>query len=162
MSQLSVNAAFFFTVPGPKMIWQSKKWDMISLLKKTGVPAENPSNGTTSTFLNENNCMIPMQNSLLCAWTNRKCFPQQQPAMESHRYRLEKWPFSHFIQCQRNKTSSRHRQFHQYGYFGHHLVPKNRMWYNYMDSSETLEVTSITMSVNVPANNFKIFSTFQP
>jgi hypothetical protein len=40
--------------------------------------------------------------------------------------------------------------------------PKTGMWYNYMDSSETLEVTSTTMTIDVPANHFKMYTTFQP
>ena len=40
--------------------------------------------------------------------------------------------------------------------------PKTGTWYNYMNSSETLNVTSTTMSVSVPANSFKMYSTFAP
>ena len=41
MSQLGVNAAFFFTVPGPKMVWQFGRWDMMSLLMRMAVRVAN-------------------------------------------------------------------------------------------------------------------------
>ena len=39
--------------------------------------------------------------------------------------------------------------------------PEMGTWYNYMVPGETLEVTSNTTSFTVPANSFKVFSTFK-
>ncbi|MDD4846183.1 MAG: alpha-amylase, partial [Petrimonas sp.] len=40
--------------------------------------------------------------------------------------------------------------------------PKTGTWYNYMNSPETLNVTSSTMNIAIPANSFRIYSTFAP
>lgn len=39
--------------------------------------------------------------------------------------------------------------------------PITGTWYNYMDQTETLDVESTNMSINVPANNFLIYTTFK-
>ena len=40
--------------------------------------------------------------------------------------------------------------------------PATGTWYNYMNGSEKLNVTSSGMNISVPANSFKIYSTFEP
>ncbi len=39
--------------------------------------------------------------------------------------------------------------------------PATGTWYNYMNQTETINVTSSTMTINVPANSFRIYSTFR-
>ena len=38
--------------------------------------------------------------------------------------------------------------------------PTTGKWYNYMNTTETLQVNTATMNVTVPANDFKIYTSF--
>ena len=40
------------------------------------------------------------------------------------------------------------------------VFSKKGTWYNYIDRSESINVTSETMEITLPANSFKIFSSF--
>jgi hypothetical protein len=40
--------------------------------------------------------------------------------------------------------------------------PETGTWYNYINSTETLDVTKTTMNISVPANSFKMFTSFKP
>jgi len=38
--------------------------------------------------------------------------------------------------------------------------PKTGLWYNYMNPSESLDVSSATMDITLPANSFKMYTSF--
>ncbi|MDD3969552.1 MAG: hypothetical protein PHT18_12320 [Proteiniphilum sp.] len=40
--------------------------------------------------------------------------------------------------------------------------PKTGDWYNYLNPKEKVTVHSQTLHINVPANSFRIYSTFAP
>ncbi|MFA6752250.1 MAG: alpha-amylase, partial [Fermentimonas sp.] len=40
------------------------------------------------------------------------------------------------------------------------VFPSTGIWYNYMEPAETLNVDSKTMNIEIPANSFRIYSTF--
>ncbi|MDD3495058.1 MAG: alpha-amylase family glycosyl hydrolase [Dysgonamonadaceae bacterium] len=163
MSQLSVNAAFFFTVPGPKMIWQFEEMGYDISIEENGRTGRKP--------IKWDYLDVPQRKQLHDTYAKLIALRMDEPEMFSSTATLQwkvtdtDWKNGRFLTL---SNANGTKQVVVIGNFTNTAIsattsfPKTGMWYNYMDSSETLEVTSITMSVNVPANNFKIFSTFQP
>jgi 1,4-alpha-glucan branching enzyme len=162
MKQLGTSAAFFFTVPGPKMIWQfgelgydisidengrtgkkPVKWDY------QGITSRNQLNKTYSSLINLRMEHEELFNST--ATLNWEVTPTF-------------WEQGRFITLSSFGNS---KQVVVVGNFTNESIsastkfPTSGTWYNYMNQSETINVTSPTMSINVPANSFRIFSTFR-
>ena len=163
MSQLSVNAAFFFTVPGPKMIWQFEEMGYDISIEENGRTGRKP--------IKWDYLDVPQRKQLHDTYAKLIALRMDEPEMFSSTATLQwkvsdsDWENGRFLTLS-DANGTKHMivigNFTNTAISATTSFPKTGMWYNYMDSSETLEVTSITMSVNVPANNFKIFSTFQP
>lgn len=162
MKQLETSAAFFFTVPGPKMIWQfgelgydisidendrtgrkPVKWDY------QGITSRNQLNKTYSSLINLRMEHEELFNST--ATLNWEVTPTF-------------WEQGRFITLSSFGNS---KQVVVVGNFTNESItastkfPATGTWYNYMNQTETINVTSPTMTVNVPANSFRIYSTFR-
>src|SRR5690554_17100 len=161
MKQLETSAAFFFTVPGPKMIWQfgelgydisidengrtgkkPVKWDY------QGITSRNQLNKTYSSLINLRMEHEELFNSTATLkWEVTPTF----------------WEQGRFITLSSFGNS---KQVVVVGNFTNESItastkfPATGTWYNYMNQSETFNVTSSTMTINVPANSFRIYSTF--
>ena len=162
MKQLETSAAFFFTVPGPKMIWQfgelgydisidengrtgkkPVKWDY------QGITSRNQLNKTYSSLINLRMEHEELFNST--ATLNWEVTPTF-------------WEQGRFITLSSFGNS---KQVVVVGNFTNESItastkfPATGTWYNYMNQTETINVTSPTMTINVPANSFRIYSTFR-
>jgi 1,4-alpha-glucan branching enzyme len=163
MSQLSANAAFFFTVPGPKMIWQ---------FGEMGYDISIEENGRTGRKPIKWDCLdVPQRKQLHDTYTKLIALRMDHPEMFTSTATLQwkvnetYWENGRFLTL---SDADGTKQVVVIGNFTNTAIttnatfPKTGLWYNYMNSSETLEVSSTTMTITVPANNFKMFSTFQP
>lgn len=162
MKQLGTNAAFFFTVPGPKMIWQfgelgydisidengrtgrkPVKWDY------QGITARNQLNKTYSSLIN-----LRMEHEELFNSTATLNWEVTPTFWEQGRFiTLSSFGYSKQIVVVGNFTNEPITASTKF--------PSTGTWYNYMQQSETIDVTSSTMTLNVPANSFRIYSTFR-
>lgn len=163
MSQLSANAAFFFTVPGPKMIWQFGEMGYDISIEENGRTGRKP--------IKWDYLDIPQRKQLHDTYTKLIALRMDHPEMFTSTATLQwkvadtDWKNGRFLTL---SDADRTKQVVVIGNFTNTAIttnttfPKTGIWYNYMNSSETLEVSSTTMTITVPANNFKMFSTFQP
>ena len=163
MSQLSVNAAFFFTVPGPKMIWQFGEMGYDISIEENGRTGRKP--------IKWDYLDVPQRKQLHDTYTKLIALRMDHPEMFTSTATLQwkvtdtDWENGRFLTL---SDADGTKQVVVIGNFTNTAIttnatfPKTGIWYNYMNSSETLDVSSTTMIINVPENNFKMFSTFQP
>ncbi|WP_436414698.1 alpha-amylase family glycosyl hydrolase [Petrimonas sp.] len=171
MNQLSTNAAFFFTVPGPKMVWQ---------FGEMGYDYSINSNLSGNISEDYRTSKKPIKWEYLDD-VERKKLHDTYAKLINFRFKHSElftstatldwkvtpafWENGRFLTLSSFGNS---KQVVVVGNFTNETInasitfPKTGTWYNYMNSSETLNVTSITMSVSVPANSFKMYSTFAP
>ena len=146
MSQLSVNAAFFFTVPGPKMIWQFEEMGYDISIEENGRTGRKP--------IKWDYLDVPQRKQLHDTYAKLIALRMDEPEMFSSTATLQwkvtdtDWKNGRFLTL---SNANGTKQVVVIGNFTNTAIsattsfPKTGMWYNYMDSSETLEVTSITM-----------------
>ena len=162
MKQLETSAAFFFTVPGPKMIWQfgelgydisidengrtgkkPVKWDY------QGITSRNQLNKTYSSLIN-----LRMEHEELFNSTATLKWEVTPTFWEQGRFiTLSSFGNSKQVVVVGNFTNDPITASTKF--------PATGTWYNYMNQTETINVTSPTMSISVPANSFRIYSTFR-
>lgn len=162
MKQLGTSAAFFFTVPGPKMIWQFGelgydisidengrtgkkpiKWDY------QGITSRNQLNKTYSSLIN-----LRMEHEELFNSTATLNWDVTPTFWEQGRFiTLSSFGNSKQVVVVGNFTNDPITASTKF--------PATGTWYNYMNQTETINVTSSTMTINVPANSFRIYSTFR-
>ncbi len=161
MNQLAANAAFFFTVPGPKMVWQ---------LGEVGYDVSIDYNGRTGKkpvkwdYLNnaERKQLHDVYTRLIRL---RNTHPELFNATATLEWKVTPsfWDNGRFLTL---SSFGNVKQIVVTGNFTNAPVntttsfPKTGTWYNYLNGSETLNVTETTMNITVPANSFRIFSTF--
>ena len=171
MSQLGNNAAFFFTVPGPKMLWQ---------FGEMGYDYSINSNLSGNISEDYRTSKKPIKWEYLDD-VERKKLHETYTKLINFRFKHSElftstatldwkvtpafWDNGRFLTLSSFGNS---KQVVVVGNFTNETInasttfPKTGTWYNYMNSSETVNVTSTTMSVSVPANSFKMYSTFAP
>ena len=161
MSQLSANAAFFFTVPGPKMVWQFGELGYDISIDENGrtgrkpikwdyyeVPQRKELYDTYSTLID-----LRMSHSELFNATATLNWKVTPSFWDSGRFiTLSSFGNAKQVVVVGNFTNAD-------GTFSTDF-PATGEWYNYMNASDTLQVTSKTMNVQVPANNFKMYTSF--
>ncbi len=161
MKQLETNAAFFFTVPGPKMIWQFGELGYDISIEENGrtgrkpvkweyqgIEARNELYKTYSSLINLRNEHEELFNS-----TATLDWDVTPTSWEQGRFiTLSSFGSSKQIVVVGNFTNSPITAITKF--------PVTGTWYNYMNQSETINVTSSNMTINVPANSFHIYSTF--
>ena len=163
MSQLATNAAFFFTVPGPKMIWQFGEFGFdISIDDFGGRTAPKP---TRWNYLD-----VPARAQLHYTYTRLIGLRHDHPELFDPAGRLDwsvgatNWNNGRFLTLSAPLNT---KQVVVVGNFTNAPInanttfPRTGTWYNFM-TGESKNVTSTTMSVEVPANSFRMFSTFAP
>lgn len=161
MSQLSTNAAFFFTVPGPKMIWQfgelgydisidqngrtgkkPVKWDYLDVAERKQLHTTYSRlialrNTHPELFTPTANLQWSVSPSY---WDNGRFLTLTDPNSNKHLVVV-----GNFTNTEGNYTTT---------------FPATGEWYNYMNTSDTLQVDAATTNITVPANNFKVYTSF--
>ncbi len=162
MKQAAVNAAFFFTVPGPKMIWQFGELGYDISIDQNGRTGEKPVLWNYYD-VTERKELYDTYASLIAL---RNAYPElfSSEATFSWRATASYWNNGRFI-----NSSYGDKAFVVVGNFtatSSHFsttFPKTGTWYEYMNEDETLAVTSTTQaqSVSVPAHGYKLYTNFK-
>ena len=163
MTQLGANAAFFFTVPGPKMVWQFGELGYDVSIDENGRTGKKPVKWDYYT--------VPERKQLHDTYARlielRIDHPELFTATATLNWQVTPsfWDSGRFITL---SSFGNAKQVVVVGNFTNNSItatasfPKTGIWYNYMNPSETLEVSTTTMGIPVPANSFKIYTTFTP
>jgi pullulanase/glycogen debranching enzyme len=162
MSQLATNAAFFFTVPGPKMIWQFGELGYDISIDENGRVGKKP---VKWDYYDE-----PKRKELYSTYAKlmdlRNKFPQlfipATPLPLQWKVTTTDWGNGRFLTL----TGTDNKHVVVVGNFTNNAgnytttFPATGEWYNYMNVSDTLQVNAHTMNITVPANNFKMYTSF--
>jgi 1,4-alpha-glucan branching enzyme len=161
MSQLATNAAFFFTVPGPKMIWQFGELGYDISIDQNGRTGKKP--------IKWDYLEVSERNSLLKTYSTLINLRMDHPELFNSTATLDWRVTPTFWEQGRFITLSSFGSLKQVVVIANftnevitvpYTFPRYGVWYNYMDQSETIDVTSTNLNIDVPANSFKIYSTF--
>ena len=163
MSQLRTNAAFFFTVPGPKMIWQFGELGYDISIDYNGRTGKKP--------IKWDYYDMPQRKQLHDTYARlmelRKDHSELFNATATLSWQVTPsfWEQGRFITL---SSFGNAKQVVVVGNFTNNVLttttpfPKTGTWYNYMNPGETLDVISTNMTIkDIPANSFRIYSTFQ-
>ncbi len=163
MSQLGTNAAFFFTVPGPKMVWQFGELGYDVSIEENGRTGRKPIKWDYYT--------VPERKQLYDTYAAlfdlRRDHPELFNATATLNWQVTPsfWDSGRFITLSSFGNAKQvvvTGNFTNADFTATTTFPKTGEWYNYMNPSETLEVSTTTMSISVPANSFKMYTTFAP
>lgn len=161
IKQLSTNAAFFFTVPGPKMLWQFGEMGYDISIEHNGRTGRKPVHWE---FL-DNVYRKQLHDNYAKLIGLRFAHPELFTATATLDWKIDEtdWNGGRFLTLSSFGNSKR---IVAVGNFTNNAInaqttfPDTGVWYNYLNPSETLNVSFTTMEINVPANDFKIFSSF--
>ena len=156
MSLLSANAAFFFTVPGPKMVWQFGELGYDFSINENGrlgrkpikwdyllVPERKELHDTYSTLINlrmEHGELFNATSTL--SWSDGRYL-----TLSSFGKAKNVMVIANFT----DKTTG-----------GGVSFPQTGVWHNYLENGTTIYVPSPTMNVELPPYSFKIYTNFEP
>jgi 1,4-alpha-glucan branching enzyme len=159
MSQLATNAAFFFTVPGPKMIWQFGELGYDVSIDYNGRTGKKP---VKWEYMD-----VPQRKELHDTYTKLVSLRFDHPELFNATAELDWKVTPSFWEDGRFITLSSFGEAKQVVVIGNFTndpisatFPKTGTWYNYMTPGEPpLNVTSTT-NITVPANSFKMYTSF--
>ena len=162
MSQLGTNAAFFFTVPGPKMIWQFGEMGYDISIEENGRTGKKPLKWD---YL-DNSERKKLHDVYTTLINLRMDHPELFNATSTLDWKVSttNWSAGRFLTL---SSFGNAKQIVVAGNFTNSAIdttiefPAGGVWYN-MLTSETKEGSSTTESANIPANNFVIYSNFAP
>lgn len=169
MSQLATNAAFFFTVPGPKMIWQFGELGYDYSINSDLSGNVNNDNRTSKKPIRWDYLNVSQRKELHDTYAKlialRFDHPELFKATAELNWRVTPsiWHAGRYIHL---SSLGGQKQVVVIGNFTDRSFstlaefPKNGTWYNYMNPEETINVISESLSINVPANSFKIYTSF--
>ena len=162
MKQLETSAAFFFTVPGPKMIWQFGELGYDISIDENGRTGKKPVKWDYQGIISRNQLNKTYSSLINLRMEHEELF--NSTATLNWDVTPTFWEQGRFITLSSFGNS---KQVVVVGNFTNESItastkfPATGTWYNYMNQSETINVTSSTMTINVPANSFRIYSTFR-
>ncbi|MDR0332058.1 MAG: alpha-amylase [Dysgonamonadaceae bacterium] len=161
--QLATSAAFFFTIPGPVMIWQFGEMAYDVSIDYNGRTGRKP---VRWEYLD-----VPERRRLHDTYTQLIALRHNHPELFAPTATLNWQVTPAFWNNGRFLTLSsfgNEKRMVVVGNFTNNPInatttfPTMGAWYNYMNPQETINATSPTMSISVPANDFRMFSTFAP
>ena len=162
MKQLETSAAFFFTVPGPKMIWQFGELGYDISIDENGRTGKKPVKWDYQGIISRNQLNKTYSSLINLRMEHEELF--NSTATLNWDVTPTFWEQGRFITLSSFGNS---KQVVVVGNFTNESItastkfPATGTWYNYMNQTETINVTSPTMSISVPANSFRIYSTFR-
>jgi len=165
MTQLGANAAFFFTVPGPKMVWQFGELGYDVSIEENGRTGRKP---VKWDYYDD----VPQRKQLHDTYAALIGLRHDHPELFTATATLSWQVTPSFWESGRFLTLSSFgntKQLVVVGNFTNEPIeeasttfPKLGNWYNYLNPNESITVHSQTMLINVPANSFKMYTTFAP
>jgi 1,4-alpha-glucan branching enzyme len=175
MSQLATNAAFFFTVPGPKMIWQFGElgYDYSIMSDPNGIVHDynNDEFKTAKKPIKWDYYDKPERKQLYDTYASlinlRRDHPELFNASATLNWQVTPsfWESGRFLIL---SSFGNAKQVVVVGNFTNDTIsattsfPKTGVWYDYMSPSTTLDVPTKTIPLSVPANSFRMYSSFEP
>lgn len=163
MSQLAANAAFFFTVPGPKMVWQFGELGYDVSIDYNGRTGKKPVKWDYYTITERKQLHDTYARLIKLRADHPELF--NATATLSWQVTPSYWDNGRFSTL---SSFGNAKQVVVVGNFTNDAktvvtpFPKTGTWYNYMNPGETLDVISTNMTMkDIPANSFRIYSTFQ-
>jgi|AGTN01.3.fsa_nt_gi 1,4-alpha-glucan branching enzyme len=163
MSQLAANAAFFFTVPGPKMVWQFGELGYDISIDENGRTGKKPVKWDYQGITQRQELYTTYSKLIDLRMSHSELF--NATATLNWKVSVNDWNGGRFITL---SSFGNAKQVVVVGNFTNASItaptpfPKTGTWYNYMKPSETEQVTSSTMNIALPANSFRIYTTFAP
>lgn len=160
MKQLATNASFFFTVPGPKMIWQFGERGYDISIDDGGRLGEKEPHWEYM----DNTHRKELYDTYAKLINLRLSYPElfASDATFSWKVGTTNWANGRFI-----TSKAGEKAVVVAGNFtmneGQYAVsfPSTGRWYDYM-SGESIDVTSTTQTVTVPAHEFRLYLNFEP
>ncbi len=160
MSQLATNAAFFFTVPGPKMIWQFGELGYDISIDENGRTGKKPIKWDY--LQNEDRKQLhDIYSKLIDLRMNHSELFNSTATME-WQVAAANWDNGRFITL---SSFGNAKQVVVVGNFTNGEITTNTTfpnigtWSNYL-TSESIEIGAKTVSITVPSNSFKMFIDF--
>lgn len=169
MSQLATNAAFFFTVPGPKMIWQFGELGYDYSINSDLNGNIHNDNRTSRKKIKWDYLDVAPRKELHDIYSKLITLRFEHPELFNATATLDWNVTPSFWETGRSITLSSFgnaKQVVVIGNFTNNPVtkatsfPKTGTWYNYLNQNETFNVTSPAMSITVPANSFRMYTSF--
>ena len=160
MSQLATNAAFFFTVPGPKMIWQFGELGYDISIDQNGRTGKKP---VLWEYLEK-----PERKQLHDTYTQLIALRNNHPDMFTSTATMDLkvstsyWNNGRFLTLtdpDNNKHLVVVGNFTNDNKSFETTFPRAGQWYNYMNRSDTT-ISASKVNIDVPANSFKIYTSF--
>lgn len=175
VKQLATNAAFFFTVPGPKMIWQFGElgYDYSinsnsdgTVVDDGGAYRTDPKPLRWDYF--ENTTRKGLYDTYSKLMDLRTSYPELFTPDVTFSWKVSgntNWNKGRFI-----TITTEDKAIVIAGNFtavaGDYSVvfPKTGVWYDFMDENSTLNIASSTVaqSISVPAHEFRLYTSFKP
>lgn len=175
VKQLATNAAFFFTVPGPKMIWQFGElgYDYSinsnsdgTVVDDGGAYRTDPKPIRWDYF--ENTTRKGLYDTYSKLMDLRTSYPELFTPDVAFSWKVSgntNWNKGRFI-----TITTEDKAIVIAGNFtavaGDYSVvfPKTGVWYDFMDENSTLNIASSTVaqSISVPAHEFRLYTSFKP
>ena len=175
VKQLATNAAFFFTVPGPKMIWQFGELGYDYSINSNSDGTVVDDGGTYRTdpkplrwgYL-ENTTRKGLYDTYSKLIDLRTSYPELFTPDVTFSWKVSgntNWNKGRFI-----TITTEDKAIVIAGNFtavaGDYSVvfPKTGVWYDFMDENSTLNIASSTVvqSISVPAHEFRLYTSFKP
>lgn len=160
MSQLATNAAFFFTVPGPKMVWQFGEVGYDISIDENGRTGEKPIKWDYLDNNDRNNLHDVYSKLINLRMEHSELF--NSTATMEWKVSASNWDKGRFITL---SSFGKSKQVVVVGNFTNNNItanttfPNTGQWRNYI-TNDNFEVDSETMNISVPANSFLMFVDF--
>lgn len=168
MNQLGTNAAFFFTVPGPKMIWQFGElgYDVSRDANQNGdiIPGED--HKTAPKPIHWEYKDVPERNQLYTIYSrlinlrknNSSLFSQD--AFKEWRVSVNDWNNGRYLKLE---TVDGKKLIVTGNFTGQEIsiqnvFPETGKWYNFTEDGEEENITSTT--IQLPPHSFKLYTNF--
>lgn len=162
MKQEANNAAFFFTVPGPKMIWQFEELGYDVSINENGRTGRKP---VLWNYYDETARKGLYDNySKICALRNS--YPDLFSTSSTFSWLVAtyNWYSGRFINIE---SADKQKHVVVAGNFSNTsgdisvTFPHVGTWYNYLDKT-SITVTATTQNVQIPSHEFKLYTDFVP
>jgi 1,4-alpha-glucan branching enzyme len=160
MKQLTTNAAFFLTVPGPKMIWQFGELGYDFSINENGRTGKKPIKWDYYTVAQRKALYTNYSKLLKLREKNEDLFGTN--ATFSWKVETTDWAAGRFL-----TVSAGGKSLVVVGNFTSNAInatatfPATGTWYNLL-TNEPLTVSSINQSVTIPAHDVDIYTSFEP
>ncbi len=159
MKQLETNAAFFFTVPGPKMIWQFEELGYDISINENGRTGRKPTGWNDLNVTQRKELHDTYAKMIALRHNNPDLF--QTPTSFTSNTTISNWTDGRFI-----TFSSATKKAVVAGNFTNSdatyaiSFPTDGVWYDYMKGT-TYSISGKEAKVTIPANSYIIFTTFR-